>query len=400
MVIALSVTDDRQKKALLLNYIGEEAYEIYENLTTGAEDETYEDVITLLDGHFAPKSNISYERCLFRNFKQNSGEKIHQFYIRVKQQALKCDFGDTNSEIKQQLILATNSNKLRRYCFRNPGITLENLLTYARTLEDAESQAEEIEKMSKDVEDVNLTRKSKKQNKADERATEIGKDRYFGRKSSQDSTQKICFRCGASYPHTAQGPAIGKTRNHCHKKNHFERVCRRKYRSNTGHGESLNHLTAFSPISRSESDSDNEVFTIQALLPDVSDSQKVFVEKNDTKEPLVQKTDNNKLITQQTDTDESVLKDNSTALVQTLSIFKRDLALEGISVRFLIDSGSPINIINLETFNQIKKKNRNSFLKPTKTKILTNGAKNVSSFQMKGTCQLTVETGTKITKPT
>ena len=35
-------------------------------------------------------------------------------------------------------------------------------------------------------------------------------------------------------------------------------------------------------------------------------------------------------------------------------------------------------------------------MKPTKSKILTSGAKNVSSLQMKGTCQLTVETGTKI----
>ena len=89
LVIALNVTDDRQKKALLLNYIVEEPYQVYENLTTGAEHETYETVITLLDGHFAPKSNISYERYLFRNFKQNPNEKIHQFYIRVKQQALK-----------------------------------------------------------------------------------------------------------------------------------------------------------------------------------------------------------------------------------------------------------------------------------------------------------------------
>ena len=37
-------------------------YEVYENLTTGTEDETYEDVIILLDGHFAPKINISYKR--------------------------------------------------------------------------------------------------------------------------------------------------------------------------------------------------------------------------------------------------------------------------------------------------------------------------------------------------
>ena len=155
------------------------------------------------------------------------------------QRALKCDFGDTNSEIKQKFILATNSNKLRRYCFRNPDITLENLLTYAKTLEDAESQAEEIEKMSKNVEEVNFTKKSKKQDKADEGAKETGKGGYFGRKSCQDSTQKTCFRCGGGYPHTSQCPAIGKTCNHCHKK-----IISKKFRSNTGHGESLNHLTA------------------------------------------------------------------------------------------------------------------------------------------------------------
>ena len=126
--------------------------------------------------------------------------------------------GDTNSEIKQRFILGTNSNKLRCYCFRNPDITLENLLTYAKTLEDAESQAEEIEKISKDAEDGNFTRKSKKQNKADEGAKGVGKGGYFERKSSQDSTQKTCFRCGSGYLHTAQCPAIGKTCNHCHKK--------------------------------------------------------------------------------------------------------------------------------------------------------------------------------------
>ena len=38
LVIASNVTDDKQKKALLLNYIGEEAYEVYENVTTGPED--------------------------------------------------------------------------------------------------------------------------------------------------------------------------------------------------------------------------------------------------------------------------------------------------------------------------------------------------------------------------
>ena len=72
--------------------------------------------------------------------------------------------------------------------------------------------------MSKDVEDVNFTRKSKMQNKTDEGGKETGKSGYFGRKSCQDSTQKTCFRCSGGYLHTVQCPAIGKTCNHCHKK--------------------------------------------------------------------------------------------------------------------------------------------------------------------------------------
>ena len=70
---------------------------------------------------------------------------------------------------------------------------MENVLIHAKTLEDAKIQAEEIEKMLKDVEDVNLTRKSKKQNKTDEIAKDTGKGKYFGRNSSQDSTQKNMF---------------------------------------------------------------------------------------------------------------------------------------------------------------------------------------------------------------
>ena len=36
LVITLNVTDDRKRKALLLNCLGEEAYEVYKNLITGA----------------------------------------------------------------------------------------------------------------------------------------------------------------------------------------------------------------------------------------------------------------------------------------------------------------------------------------------------------------------------
>ena len=124
----------------MLNYLGDEAYDIYENLSTGRLDEIYDTVIALLDGHFLPQNNITYERYEFQNVRQNVDENIHQFYIRVKEQVVKYDFGATlDTEIKQQIILATNNNKLRRYRFRNQGINLQQLLLHVKSLEDAES---------------------------------------------------------------------------------------------------------------------------------------------------------------------------------------------------------------------------------------------------------------------
>ena len=72
-------------------------------------------VIALMDEHFffhfSPQDNITYERYVFQNVRQNVDENIHQFYIRVKEQVVECDSGMIlDTEIKQQMILATNNN--------------------------------------------------------------------------------------------------------------------------------------------------------------------------------------------------------------------------------------------------------------------------------------------------
>ena len=139
---------------------------------TGRLDEIYDTVIALLDGHFLPQNNITYERYEFQNVRQNVDENIHQFYIRVKEQVVKYDFGATlDTEIKQQIILATNNNKLRRYRFRNQDIKLQQLLLHVESLEDAESQATEIEKITKNVAAVNLARQ-----RQPSQLTQFGKD--------------------------------------------------------------------------------------------------------------------------------------------------------------------------------------------------------------------------------
>ena len=144
LVLALNVQDGPQKNTLLLNYHGDEAYDVNKILSTRRPDKTYDAVIALSDRKLSPQNNITYERYVFQNSRQNADENIYQFYIRVKKQAMKCDFGATlSTEIMQQTILATNNNKLWRYCSRNQDVTLQQLLLYAKSLGDAESQVRE-----------------------------------------------------------------------------------------------------------------------------------------------------------------------------------------------------------------------------------------------------------------
>ena len=144
LVLALNVQDGPQKNTLLLNYHGDEAYDVNKILSARRPDKTYDAVIALSDRKLSPQNNITYERYVFQNSRQNADENIYQFYIRVKKQAMKCDFGATlSTEIMQQTILATNNNKLWRYCSRNQDVTLQQLLLYAKSLGDAESQVRE-----------------------------------------------------------------------------------------------------------------------------------------------------------------------------------------------------------------------------------------------------------------
>ena len=132
---------NHRKLALFLNYAGDDLYDVYDSLLvpgTPAPAHPYDAEITLLDGHLSPKSNITYELYLFRQLKQLTDEPVQTYFIRMKQQATKCNFAaaSVENEIKQQLILSTNIIKLRRHAFTNPALTLQQLLTYGKNLED------------------------------------------------------------------------------------------------------------------------------------------------------------------------------------------------------------------------------------------------------------------------
>ena len=76
---------------MLLTYVGDTAYEVYENLKPKEENSalSFKETIEIFGKHFKPQTNKSYETFIFRNIKQQEGETSHEFYIRLKEQSAK-----------------------------------------------------------------------------------------------------------------------------------------------------------------------------------------------------------------------------------------------------------------------------------------------------------------------
>ena len=65
----------------------------------------------------------------------------------MKEHASKCGLENRlEQEIKQQIIVTTSNNKMRRHAFQNPTLSLKDLLMYGKSLEKIDSKTEEMER--------------------------------------------------------------------------------------------------------------------------------------------------------------------------------------------------------------------------------------------------------------
>ena len=97
-IAAMNITNDKQKRALLLYQAGEATQEIFETLPETGED--YATAQAKLDEYFSPKKNVDYQVFQFRQAVQQPGETVDQFVTRLRKLAATCEFGDVAKEIK------------------------------------------------------------------------------------------------------------------------------------------------------------------------------------------------------------------------------------------------------------------------------------------------------------
>ena len=202
-ILAVNVTNDAQKRALLLYQAGAETQELYDTLPVDeGEAQDYATTIAKLDAYFLPKKNVDFEIFQFRQAQQHVDETTDQYVTRLRKLAAHCEFGDLEKELKATIIQNCLSKSLRRFALREDKLTLENLLSKARALEASEAQARDIE--------VSLA-------KSESKSVQVVTKR----------TSQKCYRCGFSWPHkTKPCPATDEICRQCGKTGHFAKVCK------------------------------------------------------------------------------------------------------------------------------------------------------------------------------
>jgi hypothetical protein len=125
---ASGVTDQKQKRAVLLHLAGPDVQEIFETLPNTGDD--YKTALEKLNEYFQPKRNIPFERHVFRQASQQPDESMDVFVTRLRTLSKTCVFGEqTDEAIRDQAIDKCVSKELRRRLLREPDIDLSKLFT-------------------------------------------------------------------------------------------------------------------------------------------------------------------------------------------------------------------------------------------------------------------------------
>lgn len=238
---AADIQIPEKKRATLLHFGGPSLQDIYSNLpganavtsvparaappgesdTAAESQDVFEIALKKLDEYFLPKQSKVYERHLFRQLKQETGEKMEKFLVRLRNQAGKCGFEKPDNFIIDQITEKCTSHELRKKILTmGDKATLDEIMTLANTLELVSHQLDvygKEENGAKNHEVNQIVNKS------------FRKDQSYNneaRASSQNISR--CTRCGSKFHKSTDlnCSAKNKTCHSCKKIGHFSAQCK------------------------------------------------------------------------------------------------------------------------------------------------------------------------------
>ena len=229
-LLASGITQDNQKRAVLLHSSGKRVREIFSTLENTGN--SYEDACKSLDAYFSPKKNTIYERWVFRNTKQTPEESVSHYITKLRKLGETCEYANLEEEVRDQFVCSCINTKLREKFLRTENLSLTKILEIGTLYENSKLQATEIS-ANEDLLSVQFTKheQPRKETRRDgKNFALIHKHKISATSPSRTPSTKNCYKCGKTYTpeHQKSCIAINKTCNFCGIRGHFESVCFKK----------------------------------------------------------------------------------------------------------------------------------------------------------------------------
>ncbi|XP_058456818.1 uncharacterized protein K02A2.6-like [Malaya genurostris] len=287
-----------RKKAYLLHFAGPEVQDIFYDIpghdaVPPANSDVYREAIRLLDNHFAPMTSIPYDRYVFRNLKQENDESVDKFVSRLKERGRLCEYGAAlDIRITEQVFDRCQMDELREMILKKKLMTVREIVEEARILETVKRNREQMAKGIISTEAENINLVTNSKKK------------------------DACFRCGQKghFANDKGCPARGKECGKCKLVGHFKKMCRTKA-TKTSSSKRKQVLYVESEKSGCSSNSDD------------CDSE----------------------------------DDGSNNEIQQICVIGADHDIVtcytgGVKMNWIIDSGAYVNVINRNTWKELRKK--------------------------------------------
>ena len=208
-IAAANITNDKQKRNILLHLAGPKVQKIFKTLREPEEERTFKSASDALDDYFLPKKNVVCERLIFGEAVQEPHESIDQFATRLRNLSDHCQFENVDDAVRDQLVKACLSTKLKKFALREGSreggqCDLKSLLDFERAQERGESKARQMNNgnsSNNDLGHVYAVNSRKKDGRVKAQQT-FKKNASEVRQTAAAKPKKCCFYCGRQYPHS------------------------------------------------------------------------------------------------------------------------------------------------------------------------------------------------------
>ncbi|XP_074039987.1 uncharacterized protein [Leptinotarsa decemlineata] len=142
--IANNITEEKRKKAILLNTLSEKCYILLRNLCVPnlPEDKPFEDLCNLLSEHLAPVKSLFAERLKFYTASRETSESVADWEAKIKKLASNCQFGDELGTVMRDIfVIGINDSKIMDRLFEEDAskssVNLKQMVKLALSKESA-----------------------------------------------------------------------------------------------------------------------------------------------------------------------------------------------------------------------------------------------------------------------